>query len=250
MKHLFSKILLDIIVIYFCAFCYIGFSHRMMSAVAKNIEFSDLAKSLIDKSVTKEQLLINVKSNFGLISLLLTGVSYSKASVRYGCAKVLMDLSKEHPEKLYPYFEFFINLLESKYRILKWNALTIIANLTRVDVDKKFDAFFNKYYNLLNDGYMVTVANVVGNSINIALGKPYLISKITDKLLTVKYVSLTPHLTEECRRVIAQQTIKSFDQFFDQVEQKEKVLSFVRTYVNSPRLKLKKIAEAFIEKWT
>jgi len=221
-----------------------------MSKVVKNIAFSDIAQSLIDKSVTKEQLLSNVKSNFSLISLLITGVGHPKANVRYGCAKVLMDLSEEHPEKMYPYFDFFVDLLESKYRILKWNALAIIANLTKVDINKKFDAIFDKYYSFLNDGYMVTVANVVGNSINIALGKPYLISKITERLLTVKDVSLTPHLTEECKRVIVQQTIKIFDQFFNQIEQKEKVLYFVRTYVNSPRLKLKKIAEAFIEKWT
>ena len=221
-----------------------------MSKVVKNIAFSDIAQSLIDKSVTKEQLLSNVKSNFSLISLLITGVGHPKANVRYGCAKVLMDLSEEHPEKMYPYFDFFVDLLESKYRILKWNALAIIANLTKVDINKKFDAIFDKYYSFLNDGYMVTVANVVGNSINIALGKPYLISKITERLLTVKDVSLTPHLTEECKRVIVQQTIKIFDQFFNQIEQKEKVLNFVRTYVNSPRLKLKKIAEAFVEKWT
>jgi hypothetical protein len=218
--------------------------------VAKTIEFSDIAQSLIDKSMTKEQLLSKVKSNFNLISLLITGVGHQKASVRYSCAKVLMDLSKEHPEKLYPYFNFFVDLLASKYRILKWNALVIIANLTRVDVNNKFDAIFDKYYNLVSDGYMVTVANVVGNSATIALGKPYLVPKITEKLLTVKDVQLTPHLTEECKRVIAQQTIKTFDQFFNKVEQKETVLTFVRTYVESSRVKLKKIAEAFIEKWT
>ena len=221
-----------------------------MSKMAKTFEFSDIAQSLIDKSMTKEQLLNNVKNNFSLISLLLSGVGHPKASVRYGCAKVLMNLSGENPEKLYPYFDFFVDLLKSKYRILKWNALAIIANLTRVDIDKKFDSIFDKYYSFLNDGYMVTVANVIGNSATIALSKPYLIPKITEKLLTVKDVSLTPHLTEECKRVIAQQTIKSFDQFFNQVEQKEKVLIFVRTHVNSPRVKLKKMAVAFIEKWT
>jgi hypothetical protein len=77
----------------------------------------------------------------------------------------------------------FIDLLDSKYRILTWNALAIIANLTKVDVDKKFDAVFTKYCRLMNDEYMVTVANVVGNSSKIALAKPYLVPKITDELL-------------------------------------------------------------------
>ncbi len=219
------------------------------AVMAKTYDFSELAQALVDKTVTKEELLNRVKSDFGLIPLLLTGVDSSKAAVRYGCAKVLMDLSGEHPEKLYPHFDSFVDLLDSKYRILTWNALAIISNLTRIDADKRFDAIFGKYYTFLNSDYMVTVANVVGYSGTIALAKPYLISRITDELLKVEDVSLTPHLTEECKRVLAQQTIKTLGLFFDMVDQKERVLSFVRACLDSPRTKLRTTAEAFLEKW-
>lgn len=212
-------------------------------------DFSGLVHALVDKTITKEELLKNVKLNSDLIPLLLRGISSSKAAVRYGCAKVLMDLSDEAPEKLYSYFDFFVKLLGSKYRILTWNALAIIANLTRVDVQKKFDVIFSKYYSFLNNDYMVTVANVVGNSATIATAKPYLIPKITDELLKVQNISISPHLTQECKRVIAQQTIKSFNIFFDRVENKEKVLAFVKTCLGSPRKKLRTAAETFIEKW-
>jgi len=162
---------------------------------------------------------------------------------------VLMDLSEEHPEKLYPYFDSFINLLDSKYRILTWNALAIIANLTPVDADKKFDAIFDKYYSFLENDYMVTVANVVGNSGKIALAKPYLIPKITDELLKVQDISTSPHLSEECKRVIAQHTIKTLDLFFDRIDQKEQVISFVKVHLDSPRKKLRTAAENFLKKW-
>ena len=85
-----------------------------------------------------------------------------------------MDLSEKHPDKLYPYMDRFIALLDSKHRILTWNAMAIIANLTAVDVDRKFDAIFDKYYSYLGNEYMVTVANVVANSAKIASNKPYL----------------------------------------------------------------------------
>jgi hypothetical protein len=81
-------------------------------------DFSGLVQALLDKTITKEELLKNVKLNSDLIPLLLRGISSSKAAVRYGCAKVLMDLSDEAPEKLYSYFDFFVKLLGSKYRIL------------------------------------------------------------------------------------------------------------------------------------
>lgn len=211
---------------------------------------SELLQKLASKSMTKEQLLQNVKQNFALIPEMLNGISSSKASIRYGCAKVLMDLSDDHPEALYPYIEFFIDLLDSKYRILTWNAMAIIANLAKVDKDKKFDAIFDRYYSFLNDEYMVTVANVVGNSGRIALAKPYLIQRITDELLKVESISTTPHLTEECKRVIAEKAIRSFDLFFDRINTKEKVISFVRRHLTSPRMTLRAEAEDFFNRWS
>ena len=217
--------------------------------MARNDDFSELAHALLDKTITKKELLDRVRQDFSLISFLLSGVGSSKAAVRYGCAKVLMDLSEENPEKLYPYFDSFIDLLDSKYRILTWNALAIIANLTRVDTNKKFDAIFGRYYSFLDNDYMVTVANVVGNSGKIALAKPYLIPKITEELLKVEDISTGPHLTEECKRVIAQHAIKTLDLFFDRIDQKERVISFVKAHLDSPRKSLRTAAENFLKKW-
>jgi len=210
---------------------------------------SELLHKLESKSITKETLLQIVKQDFNLLPEVLNGVSSSKAAIRYGCAKVLMDLSEERPEQLYPYMDSFINLLDSKYRILTWNAMVIIANLAKVDEDKKFDAIFDKYYRFLDDAYMVTVANVVGQSAKIALAKPHLTQKITKELLKVENISTTPHLTEECKRVIAEQAIKSFALFFNKIEQKEKVIAFVAKHINSPRKTLRKAAEDFLTKF-
>ena len=209
----------------------------------------ELLGKLADKSMTTEELFQTVEQNWALLPQLLEGVSSSKASIRYGCAKVLMDLSEVYPTKLYPYLDSFIGILDSKYRILIWNTLAIIANLAKVDKDKKFDAVFGKYYSFVNDEYMVTVANVIGHSGKIALAKPYLIDNITNELLKVDGISLTPHLTEECKRVIAEKSIKSFDLFFDKVTQKKRVISFVEKHACSQRKALKEAAKNFLNKW-
>jgi hypothetical protein len=146
--------------------------------------------------------------------------------------------------------DFFVALLDSKYRILVWNSMATIANLARVDKDKKFDAIFTKYFSFLNDEYMVTVANVVGNSSKIALAKPYLAQKIADELLKVESISTSPHLTEECKKVIAEKAIESFDVFFNQIKDRKKVVDFVKGQLNSPRKTLKTKAENFLQKWT
>ena len=209
---------------------------------------SELLRKLGNKLLTKEALFQKVREKPDLIPEVLSGVSSSKAAVRYGCAKVLMDLSEEQPERLYPHMDSFIALLESKYRILVWNAMAIIANLARVDRDKKFDAGFDKYYGFLNDEYMVTVANVVGNSSKIALAKPYLVQKITDELLKVENIPATPHLTPECKLVITEKAIEFFDLFFDRIEAKDKVISFVKRNRNSSRKSLRTKAEDFLKK--
>ncbi len=209
---------------------------------------TDLLQKLGGKVFTKDKLLQKVERDFSLLPVVLKGTSSLKAAVRYGCAKVLMDMSEKYPEILYPYFDDFIVFLKSKYRILTWNAMAIIANLTGVDRNHKFEAIFDQYYGFLNDEYMVTVANVVGNSAKIALAKPHLVQRITGELLKVENIRLTPHLTAECKRVIIEHTIKSLDVFFEKIEAKEQVLSFARRHLRSTRTSLRKEAGSFLEK--
>ncbi len=209
----------------------------------------EFLQGLADKSLTREELLKKVTLDFNLLPIILKGVSSSKAAIRYGCAKILMDLSEEHPQQLYPYMDFFVDLLDSKYRILIWNAMAVIANLTKIDDERKFDAIFDKYFSFVNDEYMVTVASMVGNSGKIALAKPYLIERITNELLKVENISITAHLTEECKRVIAEAAIKSFSRFFDKVGQKDKVITFVERQLKSSRRSLRKEAEKFLKNY-
>jgi len=212
--------------------------------------FDDLAQGLLEKKINKKQLLKTVKEDPALVPLLLQGIGHKKAAVRYGCSKVLMDLSEEHPELLYSDFDFFVKLLDSKYRILVWTAFGMLANLTRVDAENRFDTIFDKYYSFLGNDYMITVANLVGNSGKIANAKPYLVPKITTELLKVQNLSTTPHLTEECKKVISQHAISSFDLFFDKIDQQQaQVLNFVKSCQNCSRKKLRTKAEKFLKKW-
>ena len=213
---------------------------------------SQLLQKLAEKKITKETLCRTVEANFMRIPELFRGVASQKAIVRYGCASVLVDLSANYPKELYPYMDRLIVLLDSKYRILIWNAIAAIANLCSVDKDKKFDAVFDKYYDLINDDYLVTVANVVFNSGRIALAKPYLTQRITAQLLKVEGLTTTPHLTEECKKVVAEKAVNSFDLFFKQItsDDKEEVLSFVKRQVNSSRNSLRTKAELFLKRWT
>jgi hypothetical protein len=130
-----------------------------------------------------------------------------------------------------------------------WNALGVIANLTATDVDGKFDAIFERYYGFLGSQYMVTVANVVVFSATIIPNKPYLADRIQTELLKVQNLQTTPHLTEECKLVIAQQTIETFNTLIRYTKNKNALIKFALKHQNSPRTSLKKEALNFIKKW-
>ena len=144
--------------------------------------------------------------------------------------------------------DFFTELLESDKRVLKWNALYIIANLAKVDVENKFDDIFDKYYGLLNAEYMVTVANVVGNSGKSAKAKPHLTQRITNELLKIENLTVKSHLTQECKNILIGHAIAAIDMYFDQIGNKEEAISFVKRQLNNTRNATKIKAKKFLEK--
>ncbi len=211
---------------------------------------TDLLQKLGSKELTKTQLFEKVEADLSLVPQLFVGTASTKATIRYGCASVLVDLTEKHPDKLYSYMDNFVGLLDSKHRILTWNALAAIANLNAVDTDYKFDAIFEKYYSYLGSEYMVTVANVVENSVKIAENKPYLIDKIVAELLKVQKLKTAPHLTEECKLVIAEHVIETFSTIAKYTQNKQAIIEFARKHQNSSRDSLQKEARKFLQTTT
>jgi len=209
---------------------------------------NDLFEDIANKRIDRGMLLEMVLKDPGLVPKLIEGTTSSKALVRYGCANVLTDLSKERPEDLYPHFDDIAGLLDSGYRILVWNGLAMLSNLAKIDRHDRFDKIKDRYYAFLKDDYMVTVANTVDNSTAIAKAKPHLIPYITERILDVENIELTEHLTEECKNIIIQKSVAYLDSVYDEIEDRERVLSFVEKQVGSGRKTLADAAKGFLKK--
>ena len=65
-----------------------------------------------------------------------------------------------------------------------------MANLTKADAENRFKKLFNEYYALLGDISVIPAAHLAFNSGKIALAKPKLQAKITNRLL---YIDSTLH---------------------------------------------------------
>lgn len=200
------------------------------------------------KEISVDELIKNVKNDFSLIPMVVDGVSSTNPRIKFGCAKTLSKISEKNPEKLYKEMNFFINLLDNENKIIRWNAMDVIANLTRVDTKKKFEDIFTKYYGFINADSMVTIAHVVDNSGKIALAKPHLINKITNEILNLEKISIKPRLTQECKNILFGKAIIIFDQYFDHIEKPKEVVSFIKRQLKNTRAATKIKAEKFMKK--
>ena len=209
-----------------------------------------LFEDLIAKQITKQELYNEAKLQNINVTTLLTGTKHPKATVRYSCSKVLQDLSETKPHLLYKHYDFFFDMLKRRYRILTWNALFIISNLTTVDTKKHFDKHFDIYFSHLQDDYLITVANTIKTTSKIIKSKPYLGEKIIEMLLKNKQRKTTEHITEECKKILAAETIKVFTEHYNKAteQQKKNIQDYVDFYKNTQRKNLQKEIQKFEKK--
>ena len=182
------------------------------------------------------------------IAELIEALKHEKGTVRYAYEKVLRLVSERRPKLIYPYFDVFVGLLDSDNSFLKWGAIMTVANLTAVDAENKFETIYEKYYAPIAGPTMVTAANIIGSSAKIVLAKPELTGRIVREILRVEKATYERNgsPSPECRNVAIGQAIDSFEQFFDQIDDKATVIRFVERQLRNTRKQVVKKAERFI----
>jgi len=194
------------------------------------------------ESVAKQAL-----ENEEVLAGLLEGILVKTETIRFNSFKALLLICEEHPERLYPKWESVEDLLSSKNTYHKYIAIYLIANLTRVDTEGKFEKIFELFYGLLDDKSIIPASHVAGNSGRIVRAKPKLRSRITEKLLDIN----TTHHQPERRDLIKSYIIQAFDEFVWEAEagEREEIIEFVRQQHNARSPKTRKIAKEFLAKW-
>jgi hypothetical protein len=174
---------------------------------------------------------------------LLDGVLSKKDAVRYGSFKVLNVLSEKHPEKLYGSWDFFADLMRSNNTHRKYIAIYIIANLTRADSENKFEKLFDAYYGLLGDKSVIPAAHVAANSGKIALAKPKLEAKITNRLLDID------NAVQRHKDLVKASAIEAFEAYFEKSKDQTRIIEFVKAQLNCESPKTREKAKTFLKKW-
>ena len=179
-----------------------------------------------------------------VLSELFEGILSKKDTIRFNSFKVLSMLSKTHPEALYSHWKYFADLLKSDNNYTKYIAIHLIADLTKVDTEHRFEALFDTYYSALEGEKTMVAAHVAALSGKIARHNPELQPRITEKLLAIDRI----HRGKQ-KELVKGHAIEAFDEYFGEIEKKEEVMRFVEEQLKSRSPKTRKIAKEFLEKW-
>jgi hypothetical protein len=201
---------------------------------------SGLENKEIDSNIFAKKII----ENPSLINQYLEGLLSKNENYRYNCFKVLNIISEEKPELLYPHWSFFEKHLRSDNQYHKMSAAILIANLTAVDIDGKFERLFDEYYSILKSEKTVTPIYTIKYSGKIVNFKPHLEKKITNILVNIDNIHPGKQI-----ELVKSAVIESFSDYFHKAENKAEIIDFVKKQLNSSSPKTKKTAKKFLERW-
>ena len=196
-----------------------------------------------DKDANIENIAERALEDEELLCKLFEGLRTKEETLRYNCFKALMLISEKHGEVLYPKWDYLAGLLSSDNTYWKLSGLQLIANLTKVDRENKFEQIFDKYYELIDDKSMIVATYVAKNSWKIVNAKPQLETRITNKLLSIDGT----HHALGRKDLVKAGAIEAFSQYFEGAKDKDKITEFVKQQLTSGSPKTRKIAKEFLQ---
>lgn len=206
---------------------------------------NQIYQQLADKSASAEQLAKKAMAKPELLLTLVDGLDEARADVKYGCGKALRVVVDEEPELLYPYFDLFTAMLENRNKIMRWEAIYVIAGLASVDEEDKISSIWRDYFRPIEGPEMITAANIVNGAARIAVARRDLVEPSIREILRVRKGK---YETEECYRVVAGAALKAFDKLYKLATDKDPLVQFAELHARSSRIPTRNAARRLLEK--
>lgn len=179
------------------------------------------------------------------ISDVLNRVNSENSEIIYNSnALALRFLSDWKPEMIYPHWDFFVDMIRKDNNYLKMNGIYTIANLTKVDKEEKFEKIFDEFYKLLDCESLMIANHLAGLSGTIAKAKPDMQNNITKNLLKIDET----HFDPQRKDLIKGYAIEAFNEYFDEIENRNDIIEFVKKLTKSKSSTTSKKAKGFLKK--
>ncbi|MBI5680565.1 MAG: hypothetical protein HZC47_06725 [Methanobacterium sp.] len=198
---------------------------------------------LDQKDINIEELAKKALSDDKLPKELMDGILSKDNTTRKNCFETLQIISNEKPEILYPKWDHFHKMFKSKNNYHKYIAVYILADLTKIDKDNKFNDMFEDYYRILAGDKVMTASHVALNSSKIAINKPELQEEIIERLINIENI----HQGKQ-KELLKAYAIESLREIYPEIKDKEKVMKFIEEQLESSSPKTRDLAACFIER--
>jgi hypothetical protein len=213
-------------------------------------EIEELQQTL-KKMPAVYQFITDIAEKINKFPLLFEIIRTDRGAVKYHCEKIVRICSESNPKLVYPYFDEIVEMMDSSNSFLKWGAITTLANLATVDQERRFDAIYERYFDLLNSESMITASNVVDNAWKIIRSFPEREPDITARLLAVQqntYLNKGKP-SPECRNIVLGNVLDCFSKYFAMSQCQDKMLEFAAAQLDNHRRTVAKRAAMFIKKF-
>jgi hypothetical protein len=180
-----------------------------------------------------------------LVAELIRLMGERAVRVKYGASKTLLIVAGKEPGLVYPWFDFFTQLLDSENNVFRWTALRMLASLARADAEGRTERVLGKHLSVIPGPQMIAAGNAIAGAAEIALAKPELADRLAGAILGVQRAVYD---TVECRNIAIGHAIVALDRFFGIIPDKKAVADFVEAQLDNTRSGTRKKAQAFLKR--
>jgi hypothetical protein len=200
----------------------------------KNVNIREYAEKAINDSQIRDR----------IVNLMLNNPDIM---VYYNSYYIISQASELKPELFYKYWDDFVLLLNHQNSYHRDFALNLMANLTQVDAENKFSLIFDDYFSHINDEKFMTSRQCIQNTAKILTNKGELTEDITNILLDIDARCNFP---EKQKALLKSDVIDLFEEFYEQINDKERINEFIKAELDSISPKTKRKAKNFVKTYS
>lgn len=172
-----------------------------------------------------------------LISDLLDVIESDPGTLKFSAEKNLRRLSAYEPERLIPYLDRMMPLIDHPNAFIQWGFMNTLANLALVDHDHLLESLIPIYLKKIHDPSMITAANAAKASAVFMLSYPEIKQDLLQQLLSVKDVVFldkgNPSL--ECKNIMIGHVLDLIETYGYRFDAKDDLIAFASRHTDNPR---------------
>jgi len=117
------------------------------------------------------------------VASITSGIGSKNRRIANGCAELASLLSEQRPDLLIPYIDLFLEKLEAREKVVRWEAVCTIGNLATLDTAGRVAAQVPLLTALLRDDSIVLQGHAVRALTKIATARPRTAKTVLESLI-------------------------------------------------------------------